>query len=169
MPRNGSRTTVSKDLDAYIARTVAAPAVERVVREVAVVATVLAPAVKVWLSMRDDRVRESHDHTDGQAIPSNLRYKVTKGEGHRTTLMRVPRDPNAPRDEVIECRCQSVTDPDALRRQVHGSRVVVVGNAAVGEVSCSFHRVVESELGTSEDQGAHFMSQAAREVAARGR
>lgn len=51
---------------------------------------------QTWVSMRDDRVRDSHADLDGEV------RKV--GEEFKTNL-KFPRDPNAPIEEVANCRC----------------------------------------------------------------
>lgn len=52
-----------------------------------------------WLTTRDNNVRPSHRHTDGQVIPITGKYSVD-GE-----LARYPGDPQLPIEERAGCRC----------------------------------------------------------------
>ena len=52
---------------------------------------------KKWLSMRDERVRDSHEKCDAQG-PIPVDHKFVNG-------LRFPGEPNAPASEVIGCRC----------------------------------------------------------------
>lgn len=65
--------------------------------------------VKVWASMRDDRVRSTHRHADGQRRPIGDKFWVGGFD------MTGPGDPFAPMDETAGCRCVLVLDrePDA--------------------------------------------------------
>lgn len=159
----------AKGLDALIARRVLVPRVRRVLNDVEREAKSRAPAVKVWITARDERVRPTHHHTDGQAIPANLRYKVRANDTDSPTMMREPRDPGAPIEETINCRCQSVVDPDALRNAIRAGEVEVAGARVRGQVVCEFHRAPESEVGTAEDEPARFMGGAAQAVARKRR
>jgi hypothetical protein len=55
--------------------------------------------VKVWITMHDDRVRQSHRALDGQAVGLNERFEV---DG---TQMTGPGDVSAPVALWINCRC----------------------------------------------------------------
>jgi hypothetical protein len=57
------------------------------------------PLLKEWVSREDDRVRESHSRADGQRVPVASYFMV----GHSPMLM--PGDPDAPAEEVVNCRC----------------------------------------------------------------
>lgn len=54
------------------------------------------PNKKVWISSRDDRVRDSHRHLDGQSV---------KLDGLFSNGLKYPCDPAGPAKEVINCRC----------------------------------------------------------------
>lgn len=58
---------------------------------------------KMWLSMRDDRVRDSHKNLDGQIVGINEHFRTIKGN-----LLLYPGDPSAPPGEVVNCRCTIV-------------------------------------------------------------
>lgn len=55
--------------------------------------------LKVWISKRDERVRDTHEEAHNQAVP--LADKFTVG----VSLMERPGDPTAPIEEVANCRC----------------------------------------------------------------
>lgn len=54
---------------------------------------------KTWITMRDNRVRRTHERVDDKTIPINDYFMVGK------SLMRYPRDPMGRPEEVIACRC----------------------------------------------------------------
>lgn len=54
---------------------------------------------KRWVSLRDGRVRETHSAADGQIVGQKESFIVG---GY---AMRFPRDPLAPIEETINCRC----------------------------------------------------------------
>lgn len=62
------------------------------------------PLIKEWLSTRDNRVRDSHEATNGQKRPMNEPYSVS---GYS---MMYPCDSTlgAPASEIIQCRCSEV-------------------------------------------------------------
>jgi hypothetical protein len=183
-----ARLVSRPDLDAQIARTVGMRAVERLKRQVEHGAKARAPAAKVWMTVKDDRVRPSHVLAHGQTIPENLRYKlqamiyVRKGRGpggHAINpaggweltplvdLARKPRDPSLPIEQKAECRCESVIIVDGVARTIHSGPTEVAGTRARAEVYTRFPRAAESEVGTEQDKAAHFMSGAVREARAR--
>ena len=55
---------------------------------------------KTWHSGRDSRVRETHRHLDGQAVPLQSRFRSDSG-----ATLAFPGDPSAPPAERIQCRC----------------------------------------------------------------
>ncbi|HJQ99693.1 MAG TPA: phage portal protein, partial [Candidatus Polarisedimenticolaceae bacterium] len=55
---------------------------------------------KEWLSSRDEKVRETHDVLDGTEVPVGEDFVSPSG-----ATLAFPGDPNAPGDEVINCRC----------------------------------------------------------------
>lgn len=54
---------------------------------------------KTWVSRDDDRVRFTHQVADGQTRPVNVPFVVGGVE------MMYPKDPSAPPQEVVNCRC----------------------------------------------------------------
>ncbi len=66
------------------------------------------PLDKTWLSLHDDRVRDSHRHADRQRVPLAAKFQVGGA------YLEFPGDPNGPPDEVIGCRCVVVITPSAL-------------------------------------------------------
>lgn len=57
---------------------------------------------KQWLTMQDERVRQTHAHIDGMIIPIDGLFPVG------ATLMRFPKDVEMSDDmsEIVNCRCQ---------------------------------------------------------------
>ena len=55
---------------------------------------------RVWNATQDARTRDSHAAMDGQEV--GLDEPFTSGAGHR---LMFPGDPQAPPEEVIQCRC----------------------------------------------------------------
>jgi hypothetical protein len=70
-------------------------------------------SAKQWLSRRDDRVRSSHEHADGQVRLLDERFKV----GEQKSLLWFPGDPSpsVPAGEVINCRCMLLFSPPKKR------------------------------------------------------
>ena len=58
---------------------------------------------KIWLSQRDAKVRESHRLLDGEKVPIDGAFKVQSRKG--VVILRFPGDPQAPPEEVVNCRC----------------------------------------------------------------
>jgi hypothetical protein len=183
-----TRVELVPHLDRKVAEMVGRPAVDGLADQIRSAARRLAPDGKIWVTAGDERVRPSHRETDGQLIPGNLRYRlpaveyVRKGRGPdgravrpggwkiiegRFDLARVPRDSALPVHQAINCRCASVAAAGAVARSIHRTPVALAATRASAEVYSRFTRVAESEFGTSEDAGAHFMGGAIREVAAR--
>ncbi|MFE0329061.1 phage portal protein [Streptomyces sp. NPDC058960] len=52
---------------------------------------------KTWLATNDQRTRETHRQENGNAVPMNKRFTLTKS--------RWPADPTAPAAQSIQCRC----------------------------------------------------------------
>lgn len=59
-----------------------------------------ATKAKTWISRRDDRVRETHVILDNQKVPVDGLFTSPSG-----AVLRYPRDPEAPPEEIINCRC----------------------------------------------------------------
>jgi HK97 family phage portal protein len=60
---------------------------------------------KMWLSQRDNRVRDTHREADGQVRKMNEPFEVGGYEMDR------PGDPAGPPEEVCECRCSMLPVP----------------------------------------------------------
>lgn len=67
---------------------------------------------KLWVSAKDDRVRDSHVELDGEV--RNLDEEFKEG-------LRFPRDPNGEAAEVINCRCTDLTFVEADEAVVTGT------------------------------------------------
>jgi HK97 family phage portal protein len=57
------------------------------------------PYGKMWISSKDDKVRDTHESNDGD---------VVKWQNTFTNGLTHPCDPNGPAEEVINCRCKLV-------------------------------------------------------------
>lgn len=161
------RFTPRPGLDAIVAERFGRPAIARVLDMLQDEAQRRAPAVRVWITQRDERVRRTHFLTDEQLVPDNLRFKLPKADGTGHDLARHPRDPDLPIEQRIHCRCDDPKIEHLLAESIHTSDVRVEGNRAHGQVYTDFHRAAESEHGTDKDQPARFMGGALDEVAAR--
>jgi hypothetical protein len=155
-----------KGLDEEVARRIVAPRVRRALDMLTDSAQAKAPDVKVWVTMRDERVRPSHFTADTQTIPANLRFRLDAADGG-TDLAREPRDPNLPIAQRANCRCDAPHLPHVLAESIHATDVQVMGTRVDGSVETRFPRAAESEFGTTEDEAAHFMTNALHEVALR--
>lgn len=58
---------------------------------------------KVWITMRDDKVRDLHRPLDGQEIAINEKFSLLNGDH-----LEVPGDPSGRGESVINCRCTAV-------------------------------------------------------------
>jgi hypothetical protein len=65
--------------------------------------------VKIWLSSGDDRTRETHAAANGQSVKLEGMFVVGEAE------LSYPGDPHGPAEEVINCRCTVVYEPEAAR------------------------------------------------------
>lgn len=153
-------------LDAEIAKRIVAPHVRRAVDMLEDSARAKAPPVKIWVTMRDERVRPSHFKADAQAVPANLRFRLEAADGS-VDLARHPRDPNLPAAQRINCRCDDPEAQHLLAESIHKTDVQVAGAVVTGGVETGFPRAPESEFGTDEDTAAHFFTNALHEVALR--
>lgn len=159
------------DLEQKIAAQIAAPAVRRLLVDMARLAAGYAPPVKVWHTEGDSRVRPWHVGADGQQCPDNLRFAVPHSprQGHQAhhwqvEMLRYPRDPTAYYLQVVDCRCQT-SQNDGLADSIRVDGPPEVSRAKVtGSVSTGFPRAAESEYGTSEDAPARYMRRALAEV-----
>jgi hypothetical protein len=167
-----TRFVPARGLDENVARGVLLPAVERVKRALRDEMRDRAPDGKVWMTARDERVRQTHVHADSQEIPANLRYVLeVPGRGGQPTgeveLARRPRDPDLSIANAINCRCESVSVPDAVARQIHDHPAVLAGTRVRATVTCDYHRVVESEYPEQPDGGGRWAGSAVADVARR--
>lgn len=157
-----------RGLDEQIAVRIAQPHLRRVLDALTDEAQRRAPAVKVWVTMRDERVRRTHMDADGQAVPENLRFKIGKPDNPADyELGRHPRDQALSAGNAINCRCDDPHIPHLLRDTIHSTGVHVTGTVVHGEVETRFPRAGESEVGTSGDEAARFFGGALDEVALR--
>jgi len=155
-------------LDVVIAERYVKPRVDTALDMLRDAARTNAPATRAWITMRDERVRQTHFDADGQVIPANLRFKIEKpGQPGTFELARHPGDPALSPANRFNCRCDDPTIPHLLRDSINRTPVTVNGTRVEGSVETRFPRAAESEFGTSEDAAAHFMTNALREVAAR--
>lgn len=155
-------------LDVAIAERFGQPAIRRALHMLEDSAKGKAPPVRVWVTVRDERVRATHFETDTQVVPDNLRFKIPKyANATEYDLARHPRDPTLPEKQRINCRCDDPVIEGLLRDSIHATDVHVTGTRVSGSVETRFPRATESETGTSEDKAAHFMLGALREVSAR--
>lgn len=75
-------------------------------------------SAKQWLSSRDDKVRPTHRHADGQVRLLDERFRLGGIPEHPgRSLLMFPGDPapTVPIDEVINCRCTLVFSPPRKR------------------------------------------------------
>lgn len=64
------------------------------------------PLLKTWVAGTDERVRESHAEADGQQVPLDGTFKVGDSE------LSFPGDPAGSPEEIINCRCTMVYEPE---------------------------------------------------------
>lgn len=134
-----------------------------------------APDVRVWVTMADERVRTTHRHADGQAIPSNLRFVLEKPDAqHWDTpdgtheLARHPRDPDLSFPNRHQCRCVDADLKGVIAAGVSAGDTIVAGSTARVTVSVEFPRIVESEHPGQGDDGGGWAARSLDEVAAMG-
>ena len=58
---------------------------------------------KMWLSARDDRVRDAHAVIDGEIVRLNEQF---------SNGLMFPGDPAGPPEEIIQCRCNAIYDTE---------------------------------------------------------
>jgi len=163
-----TRVVLVPDLDQRVAEKIGRPALDRALARMRDRARLEAPVTRVWVTMRDERVRTSHVRTDGQAIPDNLRFKVPKVNAGNDAndvrfgfdLARFPRDADLPIGNRINCRCSDPVVPNLLKDSIHSTGARIAGSRVTGEVYTNFPRAAESERGTDGDQAAYFMRKA---------
>jgi hypothetical protein len=168
-------------LEAMVARMVA-PEVTEIGHQVERAAKRLAPPLKEWVTVADDRVRPTHVAAEGQQVPDNLRFKINSMEWDRKhrglgehTWMRAPRDESSRAVANIKnCRCTPRSIPDGIARNIRTGPTVVSATMVRVDVIAEGPWVVEAEWGTVypgglRADGTHFMARAAAEVAAQRR
>jgi hypothetical protein len=161
-----TRFEPARDLDVQVAAKLAFPFVDRLSDELLGPSKAYAPDAKVWVTVRDEKVRPTHIDTDGQTVPDNLRYKVPSTKGAGTDLARVPRDTALPLPNRINCRCESVPLPGVIAASINKLPTLLQGTRVSGGIESRFPRVGEAHEGTSEDTAVPFMTRAIQEVAA---
>jgi hypothetical protein len=163
-----AKFTPAWGLNETVAARFAAPYVGHVARQVEDSARSRAPEGKSWITMRDERVRTSHRHADGQIIPANLRYEIEAVDPKHWDqvipgtheLAREPRDPNLQLGNRYACRCFSESDVDAVRRTIATTDATVVGAKASAQVRTDFPRIAEAHYAVAPDQAVPFMAEA---------
>ncbi len=174
-----SKFTAAPGLEEALARMVASH-IRRIAQQVEIEAKRLAPPVKHWVTVGDDKVRPTHVAAQGQEVPGNLRFAINSMDWDRRhrglgdkTYMREPKDQTSRAVANIKnCRCTSHTDPDGIARNINTGPPVVSGKKVTVTVTARGRLVVEAEVGTVYPgnlvaEGAHFMSRGAAIVAAR--
>ena len=61
--------------------------------------------LKEWISVQDDRTRDSHLIMDGVVVPIGEKFEVPATSQSEGAWMEYPGDPTAPAGEVCNCRC----------------------------------------------------------------
>lgn len=174
-----AKFTPARGLEEQLARLLA-PDVQRIARKVEIEAKRLAPPVKKWVTMGDNKVRPTHVEANGQEVPDNLRFKLTsmewdikhRGVGAHTYMIRPKDESSRAVANLKNCRCTVHRDPDGIAQHINTGQPVVAGKKVTVTVSVEAHLVVEAEVGTVypgnlRSDGTFFMSRAAAVVAAR--
>ena len=60
---------------------------------------------KEWISVQDDRTRDSHLIMDGTVIPITDKFEVPAMDNVDGAYMEYAGDPSAPAGQVCNCRC----------------------------------------------------------------
>jgi uncharacterized protein with gpF-like domain len=60
---------------------------------------------KEWISVQDDRTRDSHLLMDGTVIPVTDKFEVPATSQTEGAWMDYAGDPSAPAGQVVNCRC----------------------------------------------------------------
>jgi hypothetical protein len=168
-----ARFTPARNLDQEVALRFARAVVTRTAERLRDEARKNAPAVHVWVTAHDERVRHTHVKADGQAIPGNLRFVLkTPNAGNDvndirtgTELARAPRDPALSIGNRINCRCASLSIADGIGHLIEVTDTTVAGTHVHATVRVSFPRIVESEHPSSPDSGGGWFAQAVHTVA----
>ena len=61
--------------------------------------------MKEWISVQDDRTRDSHLMMDGVVVPITEKFDVPPSENTEGAYMDYAGDPTAPAGQVVNCRC----------------------------------------------------------------
>lgn len=176
--------TAVPDLNMIVAEMVA-PEVRRIAKKVEGVARRLAPPGKRWVSMADERVRDTHRAAHKlEELPNNLRFEVPgqpwdieHGLSPGVDYLLKPKDTSTglPLDSVqhVHCRCILALNPAAIASRIHTGPTVVSNAGVRVEVVCDAPHVIEAEYGDVYPggivaKGTHFMARAAARVAGTG-
>lgn len=181
-------------LDDLVARMVA-PEVTNVAKNVERLAKAYAPPVKKWVSMQDDRVRDTHIEANGQMRPDNLRFSLTSRPydvSHHGALgvdyLVKPNDHThgLPGDAAqfirgntpFGCRCQVVLLPTLISSRIKRQATRVVGstvtvrivshspNPDVSVVKAEYGDAYPTLRGFQHAPGTRYMRRAIRDTAA---
>jgi hypothetical protein len=178
--------TAVANLELIVAEMIA-PEVRKIAKKVESTARRLAPAGKRWISMADNRVRDTHvvAHSLDQ-LPANLRFAVPKqpwdaehglGEGGGIDHLLGPKDTSTglPLDSVqhVHCRCKLALDPAAIAKTIKAGPAEVSSAGVTVRVVCVHEHAVAAEYGEVYGEGivspgTHFMARAAARVAGNG-
>lgn len=178
----GSFTPVP-NLNGIVARMVA-PHVRDIAKRVELDARKLAPGIKTWVSMGDNRVRDTHVEANGQEVPTNARFTVTgqpwdiaHGLSPGIDYLLHPKDTSTglPLDSVqhVHCRCITALSPAAIAATISTGPAEIYGNLVRVVVTCTHVQVMVAEYGDTYGEGVvaegtHFMGRAAARAAATG-
>lgn len=179
----GNTFTAVPDLNGLVARMIA-PDVRDIARKVEFEARKLAPAMKRWVSMSDNRVRPTHVGAHGQEVPENARFEVEgtpwdieHGLSPGIDYLLHPKDTSTglPIDSVqhVHCRCIVALSPAALASRIRTGPAEIYDNLVRVVVTCTHVQVMVAEYGDTygpgvSAPGTKFMSRAASKVAGSG-
>lgn len=73
--------------------------------QVAMAKSLQIPLKKAWITVEDDRTRDTHSAVDGQSVGLHDSFVVGGA------LLDYPGDPSGPPEEIINCRCATIFEP----------------------------------------------------------
>jgi hypothetical protein len=174
----GAKFTAVPGLNEIVAQ-MCVPKVQEAAEEVARRARAHAPALKMWQTMEDAKVRHTHVKANKQQVPVNLRFTIKSMDWdiqHRGvgpwTYMLFPRDESSRAlANLLNCRCVLRFDKDGVGKYVKTTEARAEGAKATAKVVAEGNLVVQAEYGDvypfgNHSEGAFFMGRAAAEVQA---
>lgn len=81
-----------------------------------------------WQAAEDERTRQTHRDADGQTVPLSEPFTVGRAS------LDFPGDPSGPPEEVINCRCTTITIIDVPALNLSASSDTVTLNAAAYQI-----------------------------------